>query len=64
MGGVPESTFYAWQKSPRSAVRTSSVARLIRLQAQIGLLAEALGPDVAKAWVLPGDRLSKLQGDD
>ena len=64
MGGVPESTFYAWQKSPRSAVRTSSVARLIRLQAQIGVLAQALGPDVAKAWVLAGDRLSKLQGAD
>ena len=25
MGGVPESTFYAWQKSPQSIVRTASV---------------------------------------
>src|SRR5215472_10816626 len=36
MGGVPESTFYAWQKNPQSVVRTPSVSRLLRLQAQVG----------------------------
>jgi hypothetical protein len=64
MGGVPESTFYAWRNNPRSNVRSSSVNRLLRLQAQIGLMAEAHGPSAAKVWVLTGDHVSRLQGDD
>lgn len=64
MGGVPESTFYAWQKNPQSIVRTPSVSRLLRLQAQVGLLAEALGLDGLNAWLHSRDRLEKLQGDD
>jgi hypothetical protein len=64
MGGVPESTFYAWQKHPQSLVRTPSISRLLRLQAQAGLLAEALGLDGMKAWMLSRDRLERLQGDD
>jgi hypothetical protein len=64
MGGVPESTFYAWQKNPQSLVRTPSISRLLRLQAQAGLLAEALGLGGLKAWLLSRDRLERLQGDD
>jgi len=64
MGGVPESTFYAWQKNPQSIVRTPTVSRLLRLQAQVGLLAEALGRDGLRAWLLSNDRLKRLQGDD
>jgi hypothetical protein len=64
MGGVPESTFYAWRKNPRSIVRTPSVTRLLRLQAQVGLLDEVLGREGLRAWLLSSDRLSKLQGDD
>ena len=64
MGGVPESTFYAWRKNPEAIVRTPTISRLLRLQAQIGLLAEALGQDGLKAWLLSSDRLRRLQGDD
>jgi hypothetical protein len=64
MGGVPESTFYAWQKNPQSTVRTPSVRRLLRLQAHVGLLAEALGMDGLSTWLLSGDHLEGLQGDD
>jgi hypothetical protein len=64
MGRVPESTFYAWQKNPRAMVRTRSVSRALRLQAQVGLLAEALGQDGLNAWLLSRDRLERLQGDD
>jgi hypothetical protein len=64
MGGVPESTFYAWQKNPQSIVRTPSVIRLLRLQAQIGILDEALGREGMRAWLLSGDRVNKLQGEN
>jgi hypothetical protein len=64
MGGVPESTFYAWQKNPQSTVRTPSVRRLLRLQAHVGLLAEALGLNGLRTWLLSGDHVEGLQGDD
>jgi hypothetical protein len=64
MGGVPESTFYSWQKSPNSIIRTPTVTRLLRLQAQVGLLDEALGRDRMRAWILSGNRLDMLQGDE
>jgi hypothetical protein len=64
MGGVPSSTFYAWQKSPRSAIRTPTVTRLLRLQAQIALLNEVMGTDRMRAWVMSAERFTKLQGDD
>lgn len=64
MGGVPESTFYAWQKSPGSAVRTPSVARLLRLQAHVGLLADALGIESVRTWIMSGHRLERLQADE
>jgi hypothetical protein len=62
MASVPESTFYAWQKSPMSTVHTLSVTRLLRLQAEIGLLAQGLGMDGLMSWLLSGDRLGRLQG--
>jgi len=41
MGGVPTSTFfYAWQKSPHAVLRTPTVTRLLRLQAQVAILDE------------------------
>lgn len=64
MGGVPASTFYAWQKSPYSIIRTPTVTRLLRLQAQVAILDEALGGDRMRAWILVADRLEKLQGND
>jgi hypothetical protein len=64
MGGVPSSTFYAWQKSPHSVIRTPTVTRLLQLQAQVALLDEALGRDRMRAWVLAGDHFDKLQGDE
>jgi hypothetical protein len=64
MGGVPESTFYAWQKSPHSIIRTPTVSRLLRLQAQVAILDEALGRDRMRAWALSADRLNRLQGDE
>jgi hypothetical protein len=64
IGGVPTSTFYAWQKSPHTALRTPTVTRLLRLQAQVAILDEALGRDRMRAWVLEADRLDKLQGDE
>jgi hypothetical protein len=64
MGGVPESTFYAWRKNPQSTIRTPSIRRLLRLQAQVGLLAEALGVDGLRTWLLSGDHLEGFQGDD
>jgi hypothetical protein len=64
MGGVPESTFYAWRKNQQSIVRTPSVSRLLRLQAQVGLLGQALGRDGLRAWLLSRDHLERLQGDD
>jgi hypothetical protein len=38
--------------------------RLLRLQAQVGLLGDALGPERLRVWLLHGDRLNRLQGDD
>lgn len=64
MAGVPESTFYSWRKSPESVVRTHSVTRLLKLQASIGLLAEVLGEDKMKNWILTPGRLESLQGED
>jgi hypothetical protein len=64
MAGVPESTFYSWQKNPSADIRTPSVSRLLRLQAQVGLLAEALGVDRTRSWILSGDRFERLQGDE
>ena len=52
MGGVPSSTFYAWQNSPNAVIRTPTISRLLRLQAQIAILDEALGRDRMRAWVL------------
>lgn len=64
MGAVPTSTFYAWQKSPHSVIRTPTVTRLLRLQAQVAILDEALGRDHMRSWVLSAGRLDRLQGDD
>jgi hypothetical protein len=64
MGGVPESTFYSWQKSPHSIVRTPTVTRLLRLQAQVAILDEALGKDRMQAWIRSADRLDRLQGNE
>ncbi len=64
MGRVPESTFYAWQKNPTAIVRMPSVSRILRLQAQVGLLDRVLGRDGLKAWLMSKDHLERLQGDD
>jgi len=64
MVSVPTSAFYAWQKSPYTALRTPTVTRLLRLQAQVAILDEALGRDRMRAWVLEADRLDKLRGDE
>lgn len=64
MGGVPTSTFYAWQKNPHSVIRTPTVARLLRLQAQVAILDEALGRERMRAWVLSAERFDKLQADE
>lgn len=64
MAGVPESTFYAWQKNPGSAIRTSTISRLLRLQAQVAILDEALGRDRMRSWLLSADRFERLQGND
>lgn len=64
MGGVPSSTFYAWQKNPNSVIRTPTVTRLLRLQAQVAILDEVLGRERTRGWVLSAERFEKLQGDD
>jgi hypothetical protein len=64
MGGVPQSTFYAWRNNPRSVIRTPTVARLLKLQAQVAILDEALGRDRMRAWVFSAGRVDKLQGDE
>lgn len=64
MGGVPSSTFYAWQNNPQAAIRTPTITRLLRLQAQIAILDEALGRERTRAWALSAGRLEKLQGDE
>ena len=43
MTGVPNSTFYSWQNNPQAIIRTPTVSRLLRLQAQVALLDETLG---------------------
>jgi hypothetical protein len=64
MGGVPESTFYAWRNNPQAVVRAPSVSRILRFQAQVGLLDKALGRGGMKAWIMSEDHLRGLQGDD
>jgi hypothetical protein len=64
MGGVPASTFYAWQKNPNSVIRTPTVARLLRLQAQVAILDEALGRERMRSWLLSAERFDRLQGND
>jgi hypothetical protein len=64
MGGVPSSTFYAWRNKPQAVVRTPTIGRLLRLQAQIANLNEALGGERTRAWVLSDAHFEKLQGDD
>jgi hypothetical protein len=61
---LPESTFYSWQKSPHSIVRTPTVARLLRLQAQVAILDEALGKDRMQAWIRSANHLDRLQGNE
>jgi hypothetical protein len=64
MGGVPSSTFYAWRNNPHAVIRTPTISRLLRLQAQIAILDEALGRERMRAWVLSAARFEKLQGDE
>jgi hypothetical protein len=64
MSGVPSSTFYAWQKNPRSVIRTPTVTRLLQLQAQVAILDEALGRERMRAWMLSPERFSRLEGED
>jgi hypothetical protein len=64
MGGVPSSTFYAWRNNPHAVIRTPTISRLLRLQAQIAILDEALGRERMRAWVLSAARFEKLQGSD
>jgi hypothetical protein len=64
MGGVPSSTFYAWQKSPHSIIRTPTVTRLLQLQAQVAILDEAFGRERMRAWMLSPERIGRLEGDD
>lgn len=64
MGGVSPSTFYAWQSNPYAAVRTPTVSRLLRLQAQITILDEALGRERTRAWVLSAAHFDQLQGPE
>jgi hypothetical protein len=64
MAGVPESTFYAWRKNPDSVIRTSTISRLLRLQAQVAILDEALGRERMRSWLLSADRFERLQGND
>jgi hypothetical protein len=64
MGGVPSSTFYAWRNNPHAVIRTPTIRRLLRLQAQIAILDETLGRERVRAWVLSDARFEKLQGDE
>jgi hypothetical protein len=64
MGGVPSSTFYAWRNNPHAVIRTPTISRLLRLQAQIAILDEALGRERTRAWVLSASRFEKLQGNE
>jgi hypothetical protein len=64
MGGVPSSTFYAWRNNPQAVIRTPTISRLLRLQAQVAILDEALGRERMRAWVLSAAHFEKLQGDE
>lgn len=64
MGGIPQSTFYAWQSNPYSAIRTPTISRLLRLQAQIAILTEALGTEKTRSWVLSAAHFDQLQGTE
>jgi hypothetical protein len=64
MGGVPQSTFYSWRNNPNAVIRTPTISRLLRLQAQIAILDEALGRERTRAWVLSFSPFEKLQGDE
>jgi hypothetical protein len=64
MAGVPESTFYAWRKNPGSVIRTPTIGRLLRLQAQVAVLDEALGRDRMRSWLMSADRFERLQGNE
>jgi len=64
MGGVPSSTFYAWRNNPHAAIRTPTISRLLRLQAQVAILNEALGRERMRAWVLSAEHFEKLQGNE
>lgn len=64
MASVPASTFYFWQNNPQAIIRTPTVSRLLRLQAQIALLDEALGTDRMRSWILSSDHFHKLQGGE
>jgi hypothetical protein len=64
MGGVPSSTFYAWRSNPHAVIRTPTISRLLRLQAQIAILDEALGRERMRAWVLSAAHFEKLQGNE
>jgi hypothetical protein len=64
MGGVPPSTFYAWRNNPHAVIRTPTISRLLRLQAQIAILDEGLGRERTRAWVLSAPRFEQLQGSD
>ena len=64
MGGVPQSTFYAWQSNPYAAIRTPTISRLLRLQAQIAILDEALGRERTRSWALSAAHFAQLQGSE
>lgn len=64
MGGVPSSTFYAWRNNPHAVIRTPTISRLLRLQAQIAILDEALGRERMRAWALSAARFERLQGNE
>jgi hypothetical protein len=64
MAGVPSSTFYAWRNNPQAVIRTPTISRLLRLQAQIAILDEVLGRERTCAWTLSPARFEKLQGND
>jgi hypothetical protein len=64
MGGVPQSTFYAWRNNPNAVIRTPTISRLLRLQAQIAILDEVLGRERTRAWVLSLSRFEELQGGE
>jgi hypothetical protein len=64
MGGVPSSTFYAWRNNPNAVIRTPTISRLLRFQAQIAILDEALGRERMRDWVLSAEHFEKLQGNE